>query len=302
MRRYLGNSIRPTIFALAALVFVAAGGCGRGPTPSGAGGTAETISQIGSTTVLPLAQQWREAFNKDYPDIDIAVSGGGSGTGIKALIGGSADIANSSREIKAKEIEQAKEAGVTPVEHVVAYDGIAVVVHPSNPLKALSVEELSGVFAGLITGWEALGVSGMDEIQVVSRDSASGTYEAFKELVVTLGGKDETRDYAPSALKQTSNQAVLALVAQTKAAIGYIGLGYVDDSVKVVSVSPLDGGKPVVPTVENVKNGTYPISRALYCYTNGEPTGVVNTYLDWIKGPQGQTIVEDLGFVPVNEE
>lgn len=274
-------------------------GCG-GPREE-PGEPGRTISQIGSTTVLPLAEGWRAAFNKVHPQIAIAVSGGGSGTGIRALISGSADIANSSREIKDNEVEQAKAAGVDPVEHVVAYDGIAVIVHPSNPLDAVSVEDLSAVFSGQVTDWSAIGARGMGPVQVVSRDSASGTYEAFKELVVTLGGKDKARDYAASTLKQTSNQGVLALVAQTKTSIGYVGLGYVDDSVKVLAVTPLGGGEPVAATVGNVLDGSYPIARALYCYTNGEPGGVVKEYLDWIKGPEGQAIVEDLGFVPLKE-
>lgn len=275
-------------------------GCG-GPAGRETGAPARTISNIGSTTVLPLAEEWRAAFNKEHQGVEIAVSGGGSGTGIKALISGSADIANSSREIKDKEVEQAKAAGVDPVEHVVAYDGIAVIVHPSNPLDTISVEDLSAIFSGQIADWGAIGARGMDRIQVVSRDSASGTYEAFKELVVTLGGKDKSRDYAASALKQTSNQGVLALVSQTKTAIGYVGLGYLDDTVKVLAVTPPDGGEPVAATVENVMDGSYPISRALYCYTNGEPGGVVKEYLDWIKGPEGQTIVKELGFVPLKE-
>lgn len=269
--------------------------------PAGCGAPERTTSQIGSTTLLPLAEEWRAAFNKEHPEVEIAVSGGGSGTGIKALISGSADIANSSREIKDKEMEQARAAGVDPVEHVVAYDGIAVVVHPSNPLDTVSVEDLSALFSGQITDWGAIGARGMGRIQVVSRDSASGTYEAFKELVVTLGGKDKSRDYAASALKQTSNQGVLALVSQTETAIGYVGLGYVDDTVKVLSVTPLGGGEPVAATVENIMDGSYVISRALYCYTNGEPGGVVKEYLDWIKGPEGQAIVEELGFVPLKE-
>jgi phosphate transport system substrate-binding protein len=160
------------------------------------------------------------------------------------------------------------------------------------------VEQLSDIYTGALTDWSALGVSRLGEVQVVSRDSASGTYEAFKDLVVTLGGSDKGRDYAPSALKQGSNQAVLALVAQTKTAIGYVGLGYVDDSVKTVSVVPLGGGDPVVPNVANVMSGAYPVSRALYCYTDGEPAGAIKAYLDWVKGHQGQKIVGELGFVP----
>jgi phosphate transport system substrate-binding protein len=278
-------------------------GCGRGPKAAQnarEGQAAATISQIGSTTVLPLAEAWRAKFNEEHPDIDIAVSGGGSGVGLKALIDGTADMATSSRAIKQKEIDQAREAEVSPAEHVVAYDGIAVIAHPSNPIADISVAELSEIFSGRVRDWDGVGVAGKGQIQVVSRDSASGTYESFKELVVMLDGRDRSRDYAASALKQTSNQGILALVAQTKGAIGYIGLGYLDESVKVVAVVPLDGEVAVPPTVASVKSGAYPISRALYIYTAGEPTGTAKTYLDWIQGPTGQAIVADHGFVPVN--
>jgi phosphate transport system substrate-binding protein len=259
----------------------------------------QTIRQIGSTTILPLAEEWQKQFNKVHPDVDISVSGGGSGTGIKALMSGTVEIANSSREIKQEEVEQAKQAGVSPVEHVVAYDGIAVIVHPSNPTKEISVEQISDIYTGKVTDWKAVAGGAKGDIQVVSRDSASGTYEAFKELVVTLDGKDKSRDYAPAALKQASNQAVLALVAQTRTAIGYVGLGYLDESVKALAVIPIGGGKAVAPTVESVMAGEYPVSRALYCYTNGEPTGALKDYLDWVKGREGQAIVEQVGFVPV---
>jgi len=283
--------------ALAVALAVALAGC-RGPRSS----TEQTISQLGSTTALPLAQEWRKAYNAAHPEVDIAVSGGGSGTGIKALISGTAQIANASREIKAEEIEQAKAAGVDPVEHVVAYDGIAVIVHPSNPIALLSVEQVSDLFAGKATDWGDVTAKGLGEVQLISRDSASGTYEAFKELVVTLGGADKSRDYAPQALKQASNQAILTMVAQTKTAIGYVGLGYLDESVKALDIVPLGGEKAVAPAPGSVLDGTYPISRPLYCYTNGEPTGVLKEYLDWIKGPEGQGIVERLGFVPASGE
>ena len=282
------------------LVTLSMAGCGRGPAAGGGrSGGRGMIQEIGSTTVLPLAEKWREGYNREHPEVRIAVSGGGSGTGIRALISGTAGIANSSRDISAEEMEQAKAAGVEPVEHVVAHDGIAVIVHPSNPIEAISLEHLSEIFSGQVGVWSALGVGDLGPIEVVSRDSASGTYEAFKELVVTMGGQEESRDYAASALKQTSNQGIVALVAQTKSAIGYVGLGYLNESVKMVPVVPAGGKSAVAPTVESVTAGTYPISRALYCYTNGEPTGELKGYMDWIKGPEGQRIVEELGFVPV---
>lgn len=282
------------------LAALAMAGCGRGPAAGGGpSGGRGMIQEIGSTTVLPLAEKWREGYNREHPEVKIAVSGGGSGTGIRALISGTAEIANSSRDITAEEVAQAKAAGVEAVEHVVAYDGIAVIVHPSNPIEAISLEELSVVFSGQVGDWSALGVGDLGPIQVVSRDSASGTYEAFKELVVTMGGREKGREYAASALKQTSNQGIFSLVAQTKSAIGYVGLGYLSESVKTVPVVPAGGGPAVAPTAASVTAGTYPISRALYCYTSGEPTGELKRYMDWIKGPEGQRIVEELGFVPV---
>lgn len=258
-----------------------------------------TIRQIGSTTVLPLAEKWHTAFQAANPGANIAVSGGGSGAGIEALTNGTAEIAMSSRDIKDKEIAAAQEKGITPVEHTVAYDGIAVIVNPACGVESLSVEQLSDIFVGTIKNWKDVG--GTDgEIVLISRDSASGTYEAFKELVIQLHGKDKERDYSAEALKESSNQAVLTAVAQTKTAIGYVGLGYLDASVKALKVIPVGGGHAVEPTVDNVKSGAYPISRALHYYTNGDPSGALKDYIDFCLSPEGQKIVADEGFVPVN--
>ena len=266
--------------------------------PAGSGGE-NTIRQIGSTTVLPIADAWQKAFTAAHPDIQLNVAGGGSGAGIKALIDGNADIANASREMKEEEIKQAEEKGVEPIEHTVAYDGIAAIVNPDVTVDSLSVEQLSDIFSGEVTNWSEVG--GADsEILIIARDSASGTYESWKEMVVQLDGRDRERDYAPEALNQQSNDAVRATVANTEGAIGYIGIGYIDDSVRVLSVSPIGGGEPVEPTVEAVKSGDYPISRGLYMYTNGEPTGALATYFEWGMGEEGQKLVAEAGFVPVN--
>lgn len=262
-------------------------------------GPKETIRQIGSNTILPLAEKWREAFNAQHPDVDIAVSGGGSGTGIKGLISKSCEIANASREMKDKEIEEAKTAGVEPVEHLVAYDGIAVVVNKENPLTKISVEQLSDIYTGKVTKWDAVGAKGLGDIQVTNRESSSGTYDSFKEMVVQLHGKAKDRDYMAGTLNQTSTENIMALVSQTKGAIGYVGLGYVDDRVKVLDVIPVGGKEPVKASAETVLNGKYPVSRKLYCYTNGEPTGNIKAYLDWIKGPEGQAIVSEVGYIPL---
>ncbi|MEA3399918.1 MAG: phosphate ABC transporter substrate-binding protein [Armatimonadota bacterium] len=271
------------------------------PGEPGAGPVGEpaTIDQIGSTTVLPIAEKWAQAFHEKHANVEIDVAGGGSGTGIKALIDGTADIADASRPIKDKEKALAEENGITPVEHVVAYDGIAAVVHPDNPVGELSIEQLSDIFCGEVTSWDELGVSGMGDIIVVSRDSASGTYESWKDMVVSMNGEAEDRDYDPGALKKGSNKDVRSIVAQTKGAIGYMGLGYIDSSVKPVPVIPMDGGPAVEPTSRNVQEGSYPVSRKLYMYTDGQPSGAVKDYLEWGMTDEGQGLVEEAGYVKV---
>ncbi len=269
------------------------------PPEVGPSGEAATINQIGSTTVLPIAKAWQRAYNQQHPEVQINVSGGGSGAGIEALINGTANIATASREIKDEEREQAAATGVDPVEHVVANDGIAVVVHPDNAVEALSVEQLSDIFTGNVTSWADVGADGMGEIVVVGRDSASGTYESFKEMVVQLGKTDRERDYAAAVMRQSSNEGVRASVASGRGAIGYVGLGYLDDSVKAIAVIPMGGGDAVEPSAESVQDGSYPISRALYMYTDGEPSGAIAAYLEWGLGDEGQALVEQIGFVPV---
>jgi phosphate transport system substrate-binding protein len=267
--------------------------------PAGeATGEGGTIEIIGSTTVLPIATAWAEAYHEQNPNVEINVSGGGSGNGIKALIDDTADIADASRPIKDKEVELAEENGVDPVEHVVAYDGIAPVVHPSNSISELSIEQLSDIYSGEVTNWSEVGGPDAD-IVVVSRDSASGTYESWKDMVIMMDGEAEERDYTPAALKKNSNKDVRQTVAQTESGIGYIGLGYMDDSVKSVAVIPMGGGDAVEATSANVQDGSFPVARALYMYTNGEPTGIVADFLDWGMSDEAQQLVEEEGFVPV---
>ena len=272
------------------------------PAPGAATPATGTIRQVGSTTVLPLAEKWRSEFNKKNPSVSIAVSGGGTGTGIKALISKTAEIADASREIKAEEKTQAEAAGVKPVERLVAYDGIAIIVNPANTLTKLPLEKLSDLYTGKVTKWDEVGGKGVGDVQLVNRDSSSGTYDAFKEMVVQLGGKDKTRDFAPGTLNQTSNEAVLTMVAQTKTAIGYVGLGYVNSSVKVLGIIPAGGKDAVLPSAATVLSKKYPVSRALYCYTDGEPTGDLKAYLDYMVSDEGQALVKELGFIPLNGE
>lgn len=268
-------------------------------TPPAPATTGASIRQVGSNTMLPLAEKWRSDYNAANPTVSIAVDGSGSGTGVKAFIAKSAEIANASRDLKDEEKKQAEAAGLKPVKHVVAHDGIAIVVNPANPLSEIALEKLSDLYTGKLTKWDDLGAKGLGNVQLVNRESSSGTYDSFKEMVVQLHGKEKTREFAAATLNQTSTQAIVALVSQTKTAIGYVGLGYVDSSVKVLKVIPIGGKAAVSASAETVLSGKYPIARALYCFTNGEPTGELKAYLDYIMGEKGQAVVSELGFIPI---
>lgn len=248
--------------------------------------------------MVNLALAWAEAYGQIYPKIQLAVTGGGSGTGIAALINGTVDMANASRRIKDEERSSALDNGVDPVESVVAGDAIAVVVHPSNPVDGLTIPQLSAIFSGKITNWRDLG--GEDRpIVLLSRESNSGTHVYFLEEVVRQGDKEDKTLFSPDTLLMPSSEGISAEVRHNPNAIGYDGLGYVTHDQKVVTVAPADGEPYIRPTVETVKDGSYPIARGLYIYTNGEPQGAIRDYMDWIMGPEGQAIVQDLGFVPL---
>jgi phosphate transport system substrate-binding protein len=241
----------------------------------------------GSTTVLPIAQKAAEAYMKQNPDVKITVSGGGSGNGIKALIDGSTDIADSSRFIKSKEVKLAVEKGQYPVPFAVAYDCIVPVVHPSNTIMNLSVAQLKDIYMGKIKNWKEVG--GPDRtIVVISRDTSSGTYEVWEKKVMN---KDRV---FPGALLQASNGAIVQAVSKNKNAIGYIGIGYVNKSVKSLMVERVTG------SAETTLNGTYPISRALYMFTPGWPEGDTLNFINFVVHPEkGQKLVKDAGFVPL---
>ncbi len=239
--------------------------------------------------MVNLANVWAEQFMTENPNVNIAVKGGGSGNGIAALINGTADLANASREMKDEEIAQAKTNGVNPVETAVARDGIAVVVNPANVASALTMDQLGKIYRGEVTNWKDVGGAD-EEIVLLSRDSSSGTYEYFKEAVV---GKD--KNYAKSAKLLPSTQAIVDETKANKAAIGYIGVGYETPDVSVLKV---DG---VAASVDTVLDGSYVLSRKLYMYSNGEPAGAAKSFVDWVLGPEGQKVVEDEGFVPLGE-
>lgn len=306
---------RLTISLIAAVVLAAAvllTGCPKPPTEPGTGpgpgmmntmpkgpegansGATAVITAKGSDTLLQVAQALAEAYKTATPSIDISVSGGGTGTGFTALVEGTTDIADASRKIKDEEAAACKAKGFEPVENMVGYDGIAVIVSKNNPITKLTIDQLSDIYVGQIKDWKAIG--GKGEIVLLSRDSTSGTYEYFKEHVVTKGDKKSTRDYAATAMMLPSNDQIRSQVASTDTAIGYIGLGYLDDSVKAVPIVD-KSGKPVLPSVATVRDGSYPISRPLFMYTRNDSSADVKAFITWVLQPEGQKIVNDEGFV-----
>jgi len=231
-----------------------------------------------------------------YPGVRIAVTGGGSGTGIAAMINGTVDIANASRKMKPEEIAAAQANGIAPTEFVVARDAIAIVVHPSNPVDRLSLRQISDIYTGEIDNWQQVG--GQDRpIVLLSRESNSGTYVYFLENVIRLGDKQSDLLFSPDTLLMPSSEGISAEVRANPNAIGYDGLGYVTPDQKMLGVARHVGDPYVLPAVATVNDGSYPISRPLYVYTAGEPAGQIRAYLDWILS-EGQALVAELGFVP----
>lgn len=267
-------------------------------TPEAVG--AATIENKGSDTLVNLALAWAEAYHASHPEISIAVTGGGSGTGIAALINGTVDLANASRAISPEEEAAAQSNGIDPVEFVVARDAIAVIVHPSNPVDNMTLQQVSDIYSGKIENWREVG--GEDRpIVTLSRETNSGTHIYFLEAVVRLGEEDNDTLFSPETLLLPSSEGITAEVRDNPNAIGYDGLGYVTDDVKTVDLGHDPDGPFWQPSVETVNTGDYPISRDLYMYTAGEPSGIVLDYLDWIRSPEAQEIVLELGFVPTEE-
>ena len=263
----------------------------------GAAGAEQSIENKGSDTLVNLALAWAEAYMELDPDVRISVTGGGSGTGIAAMINGTVDLANASRAMKDEEIAAAEANGISPVEHVVARDAIAVVVHPSNPVDGLTLQQISDIYTGAITRWSQVG--GEDRpIVLLSRESNSGTHVYFLENVIRMGDEDSDLLFSPDTLLMPSSEGISAEVRQNPNAIGYDGLGYVTQDQKMVAVASGAEGPYVLPSVETVNNDSYPISRPLFMYTAGEPAGQVGIYLDWVLN-EGQGLVTKLGFVPL---
>ncbi|HSO79219.1 MAG TPA: phosphate ABC transporter substrate-binding protein [Chromatiaceae bacterium] len=270
-----------------------------------AAGNAQARTEIqnkGSDTLVNVAQAFAEEYAKVNPEVAIAVSGGGSGTGIAAMINGTVDIANSSRKMKDKEIKQAQERGQNPVEHIVGYDALAIYVNKNNPANTMTIADLAKIYGrdGGATQWKDLGIQipGCDsgEIVVVSRQNNSGTYAYFQEHVLGEKGK-----FRLGTLDMHGSKDVVDLVEKTPCAIGYSGLAYATDHVKTVCMS-MEPGKPcVMPSEDAALDGSYPIARPLFMYTNGEPQGEIKKYMDWIMSDAGQCLVAKEGYAPVRK-
>ncbi|MEE8524462.1 MAG: PstS family phosphate ABC transporter substrate-binding protein [Thermoanaerobaculia bacterium] len=278
------------------LMLTALTACGR---PSADRGRT-LIQNKGSDTLVNVAQAWAESYKEIDPDVAVAVSGGGSGTGVSALINGTVDIANSSRKLKDKEFEMARKNGVEPVEHVVGFDALVVYLHHDNPAEVLAIPQLAEVYGegGETETWSQLGLEvpgcPSDEIIRVSRQNNSGTYVYFKGAV--LGKR---RDFKLGSRDMHGSKDVVNLVEKTPCAIGFSGLAYATEHVKLTCIATEEGGDCVHPSTASAIDGTYPIARPLFMYTRGEPEGAVKTYLDWILSDEGQCIIQNKGYAPV---
>ena len=282
------------VIPIAALLVLACGGADRAQRAM--------IQNKGSDTLLNVAQAWAEVYSSVNSSVAVAVTGGGSGTGISAMINGTVDIANSSRKMREAEFDAARENGIEPVEYIVGYDALAVYLHADNPIRSMSLEQLKTVYGegGTATRWSDLGVAvpgcDSDEIVLVSRQNNSGTYVYFKETV--LG--DDT-EYKLGSRDMHGSKDVVDLVENTPCAIGYSGLAYATDHVSMPCVMATEGGDCVEPTIATAVDGSYPIARPLFMYTAGEPQGAVREYMDWILSQEGQCVILERGYAPYTE-
>ena len=288
------NKTRWALAVILAGAMVGAG-CAKRSEEGGDGGNYVVIK--GSDTMVHLASSWAEVFMEGHAGIEISVTGGGSGTGIAALLNGTTDVCAASRSIKAKELELGEQKGITPKEIVVARDGIAVIVNPENKVDEISMAQLKGIFTGTMTKWSEV-AGGSDEIMVLSRESSSGTFVFFQEKVL------QKEDYVRSARLMPATSAIVQTVAADKGAIGYVGLGYAlgaGDKVKILGVKVEAEGVGVVPSEATVASGEYEIARPLHLYVNGEPTGATKEFIDFCLSEEGQGIVEQTGYVRVKK-
>lgn len=289
------------IFLVLSILILLLPGCG--PLSASSANTSDQFSTIenkGSDTIVNLALAWAEEYQKINPDVRLSVTGGGSGTGIAALINGTVDIANASRRMKTEEKENAIANGSDPVEFVIARDAIAIIVNLENPVNNLTLQQISDIYSGQINNWQELGGENRPIVRL-SRETNSGTHVYFLEQVIRMGESDNKTLFSPDTLLLPSSEGIGAEVRQNPNAIGYDGLGYVTEDMKVIGVATTAGEEYILPSSATVNNGKYPIARDLYMYTNGTPTGVIADYLDWILSEQAQRIVAELGFVPVSD-
>jgi phosphate transport system substrate-binding protein len=281
-----------TILCLS-LTILLLGGCSRKSSDQ-----ANSIQIKGSDTMVNLGQAWAEDFMKLHPGSSIAVTGGGSGTGITAMVNNTCDIAEVSREMKESEIKLIEAKGTVPYKIVVALDGLAIVVNPANRISELTIDQLADVFTGKVRNWKEIG--GRDaKIVLLSREVNSGTHVYFKEHVLRKGIAEGKQEFAADALLLSSSQAIADEVSQNLDAIGYYGMGYITSREKALKVAKDKTSPAISPTIENVISGAYPISRPLLMYTKGEPQGLVKTFIDYVLSPAGQQIVKKIDFVPV---
>lgn len=282
------------LFFLSSFIFSA---CGSSNNSSTSDSPANYIENKGSDTIVNLALAWAEKYQGEHPDVRISVTGGGSGTGIAALVNGTVDLANASRKIKDEETSEAQANEVTPVEHIIARDAIAVIVNPNNPVNELTLQQISDIYSGKYTNWQEVG--GEDRpIVRLSRETNSGTHVYFLETVLRLGSKEDKTLFSTNTLLLPSSEGIISEVRDNPNAIGYDGLGYVPKDLKMIAIAKEAGGEYVLPSIATVNDKTYAIARDLYMYTNGEPAGIIKDYLDWILSDEAQVIVAELGFVP----
>ena len=289
---------RKTLPAACAIIALLAFECGKSNSTK-----VESIMVKGSDTMVNVAQAWAEEYKKVNPAVTVEVSGGGSGVGLAALTRGTVDIANASRDIKENEINQAKKnTGKEPKEFTVGYDALAVYVHKDNPVDSISIDDLDAIYAegGTITKWSQIGIkipgAANDEIVRISRQSSSGTYEFFREHVLNK------KDFKLGSRDMNGSKEVVELITNTKTAIGYSGMGYATEGVKMLRICPKKGAAGVAPTVANALDKSYPLARSLHLYTLGDPQGIVKQYIDWMLSAAGQRIMEESGYVPVTME
>jgi phosphate transport system substrate-binding protein len=270
----------------------------------------DLIQNKGSDTLVNVAQAWAEEYPNINPDVTVAVSGGGSGTGIAAMINGTVDIANASRKMKDKEIEKARKSGQDPVEFVVGYDALAVFINKNNPARSFTFNQLGSIFGreGKVTKWSDLGLTvpgcDSDEIVVVSRQNNSGTYAYFKSSVLkhaAAAGLISKGSFRQGTLDMHGSKDVVDLVEKTPCAIGYSGLAYATDHLRMACIARQDGDACISPSIETASDRSYPIARPLFMYTNGQPQGPIKGYMDWILSDAGQCILKKKGYAPIRD-